>query len=825
MKKQLLLITAMLFSLVSFSQCNYSFVMTDSGNNGWNGNTMSVKQNGVTVATIGSTFTSGAGPVTVPVALQDNQPFELFWNAGGTSPLQVGVTVNNPAGDAVYRKLAGTGTQNSLLFSGVVDCYSSCVKPATVSASNTGETFSTLTWDNSTGASQWEVLVLPATSPSPLLSDVGASVSTNSFLTTGLICNKQYRAYVRTVCDASDSSGWRASATFTTTACSASTAANCLGANSLCGMLGVAFPNTTGVTNQGAMGCLSSTPNPAWFYFSVNSSGSLNLQIEQSTTSDFVQANLDADYILYGPFNEPLTPCNGQLGTSASCSFSAQAVENVNLASVPAGSYYYLMVTNYSNNRGFIRINQTGGTAVLSCDGFKLEAFLDNNSNGVKDSGEMNFLPGQFTYQKNNTGDVHNVVTSTGFLNIIDSQATNMYDFGYQINSDYTSFYSLSTANYNDVSLTSAGVNQINFPVIPTSPYNDVSTYVFEMGQPRPGFTYKNKIVYANNGNQIANGTLTFTKDSALSITSVTQAGTVSTANGFTYDFTNLQPFETRTIEVTMQVPTLPTVQLGDLLTNSVTVSILPTVDAIAGNSTSELITEVIGSYDPNDIMESHGEKIIHAGFASDEYLYYTIRFENTGSASAINVKVNTILDAKLDETSLKMVASSHNFVMDRIGTNINWNFANINLAATSLNPNLSKGYVVYRVKPKPGYAVGDIIPSTASIYFDFNPAIVTNTFNTEFVSQLGVSDFENTAMVFYPNPVKDLLTINLKEGQDAISTITVYDLYGKMVYSKPVGVNESSQVVDLSSLQNGMYLIEVTTKSNFKTIKKLLVE
>lgn len=827
MIRKLLLGVTFLFSAIGFSQCNYSFVMTDSGNNGWNGNTMSVIQNGVTVATIGSTFTAGAGPVTLQLTLQSGEPFELFWNAGGTSPAQIGVTVNNPAGDPVYRKPAGAGTQNSLLFTGTVNCSTSCVKPAVVTASGVGETSATIAWDNTTNASQWEVLVLPSTSLTPTLSDVGSMTAVNSFLATGLVCNKTYRAYVRNSCDASNSSGWRQSAVFTTSVCSASLTSNCLGANMLCGMLGTPFPNTVNVANQGTMGCLFNTPNLTWFYFSVSSPGSLSMVIEHSRTSDFAQSNLDADYVLYGPYNEPLTPCNGQLTQDkiVSCSYSAQAWEQFTLTAEQSGVYYYLGVTNFSNNPGFIRINQVSGAPILDCTGFKLDAFIDSNTNGIKDTGEMNFLPGQFSYQKNNAGDVHHVTTSTGFLNIIDSQATNTYDFGYQINSEYAPFYTLSPANYNDISLTTSGVNLVNFPIVPTSPYNDVSVHVLPMGQPRPGFVYKNRILYTNNGNQMANGTLTFTKDAALSMTAVSQTGTVTTANGFTYAFSNLQPFETRTIEVSMQVPTIPTVELGDLLNNSVSVSLLPLNDAVADNNNSELIAEVIGSYDPNDITESHGEEILHASFTAGEYLYYTIRFENTGNASAINVKVNTVLDAKLDESTLKMVGASHNFVMDRVGANINWDFKNINLPATMQNPNTSKGYVVYRIKPKPGYAVGDIIPGTASIYFDFNPAIVTNTFNTEFVALLGLNEFEDALISIYPNPVADLINVSVKYTKESLSGITVYDLTGKTVLSKSFSSGTTMVTVDMSMVAKGMYLMEIDTESNRKIIKKLLVE
>ena len=60
--------------------------MTDSFGDGWNGATMQVRQNGILVATIGPTFTAGAGPVVVNVPLCSGVPFDLNWNNGGTFP-------------------------------------------------------------------------------------------------------------------------------------------------------------------------------------------------------------------------------------------------------------------------------------------------------------------------------------------------------------------------------------------------------------------------------------------------------------------------------------------------------------------------------------------------------------------------------------------------------------------------------------------------------------------------------------------------------------------------------------------------------------------
>ncbi|MGL2962325.1 DUF7619 domain-containing protein [Flavobacterium sp. RSB2_4_14] len=599
-------------------------------------------------------------------------------------------------------------------------------------------------------------------------------------------------------------------------------ASTCSGANSLCNSLGVPFQNTINAGSTGQAGCLGTTPNQTWFYLPISGAGNINLQITQTS----VNAGLsDVDYVVYGPFSSLSNACSQvSPNTIVSCSYSAAAVEYPVIPNTQPGQYYLLMVTNFSNQSGLITITELSNSiGAIDCSGLRLNAFLDTNNNGTKEAGEPNFPLGQFTYEVNNNGNVHNIISPTGVYNIYDTNASNSYDLSYVIDANYATSYGITTSSYSNVQVViGAGMQIYNFPITVTQPYNDLAVYIVPVNAPRPAFTYQNKIIYTNFGNQtIASGTVTFTKDAAVTITANSQIGTTTTANGFTYNFTNLLPFETREMIVTMQVPNMPTVALGNLLTNSASIEPI-SGDVVPVNNTSSCSQIIIGSYDPNDKMESHGEKILHSSFTSNDYLYYTIRFENTGTASAINVRINDVLDSKLDPNSVRMVSSSHAYVMDRVDNTINWKFDNIQLPPSVTETSIGKGYVMFRVKPKTGYAVGDIIPNTSSIYFDFNPAIITNTFNTEFVQQLGINDFENGDFVFYPNPVSDNITISVKNN-GLITTIAVYDVLGKLIVSEKSTGALSTQMLDLSSVSKGVYLLEVISDSNLKVVKKFV--
>lgn len=462
-------------------------------------------------------------------------------------------------------------------------------------------------------------------------------------------------------------------------------------------------------------------------------------------------------------------------------------------------------------------INDAISTLNLNiADGLKLNAFLDNNTNGVQDPGEINFAQGEFSYSING-GSETNIASNNGQHYIFESNPTNVYHVGYAVNPDIASHYAVSPSSYTNVTVAQgSGITPYNFPIT-VLPYHDLAVYLYNYSAPpRPGFIYQNYLMYTNQGNQAISGTVTFVKDALLTITGTSAAGAVMNANGFTYDFTNLQPHETRFITINMQVPTIPTVALGQLLTNACSIT-LPANDTAPNNNTASFTQPIVGSYDPNDKAESHGAEVVFANFSANDYLTYTIRFENTGTASAINVKVDDVLDAQLDETSVRTIAASHPYVLKRTGAALSWQFDGIDLPpSVDGDPVTGHGYVVFQVKPKPGFALGDVIPNTAHIYFDFNPAIVTNTCTTEFVPFLGVDAFAGGSLEYYPNPTASTVHFSMKNA--VIDTLEITDILGKTLLQKTVQNHDTT--VDLSAFKSGVYFAKLSSGAQEKTVK-----
>lgn len=153
-----------------------------------------------------------------------------------------------------------------------------------------------------------------------------------------------------------------------------STPSTCPTASTVCSLTN--YANTTGVSSLGTIGCLTTSPNPAYFAIQVATSGPINFLLTQSSTPGGAP-NLDVDYAAWGPFPNQAAACTF-IGSSApfaapgigvpvtqqtGCSFSAASTETLNIANAVAGQIYIVLITNFSNNPGYINLTQTNASA------------------------------------------------------------------------------------------------------------------------------------------------------------------------------------------------------------------------------------------------------------------------------------------------------------------------------------------------------------------------------------------------------------------------------------------------------------------------------
>ncbi|WP_338791208.1 BspA family leucine-rich repeat surface protein [Bernardetia sp. MNP-M8] len=148
-------------------------------------------------------------------------------------------------------------------------------------------------------------------------------------------------------------------------------------------------------------------------------------------------------------------------------------------------------------------------------------------------------------------------------------------------------------------------------------------------------------------------------------------------------------------------------------------------------NNLKQYCFPIVNSYDPND-KQVYPQGICDDKFTkrSDLPLTYTIRFQNTGNAPALNVNIVDSLSNLLDRSSLRVVGSSHPMVVDTTANNniINFRFDNINLPDSTSSPELSQGYVIFELDEIAAHTDTSRIENKSYIYFDTNAPIITNT-------------------------------------------------------------------------------------------------
>lgn len=137
----------------------------------------------------------------------------------------------------------------------------------------------------------------------------------------------------------------------------------------------------------------------------------------------------------------------------------------------------------------------------------------------------------------------------------------------------------------------------------------------------------------------------------------------------------------------------------------------------------------VMGSYDPNDkLVRPIGVGEEHCISAKDD-LEYVIRFQNTGNDTAFTVRITDMISPYLDMQTFESGVSSHPYKLEIYDKNVvEWTFSNILLVDSTTNEADSHGFVKFKIQQKEGNEEGTKLENQASIYFDFNEPIITNT-------------------------------------------------------------------------------------------------
>lgn len=353
-----------------------------------------------------------------------------------------------------------------------------------------------------------------------------------------------------------------------------------------------------------------------------------------------------------------------------------------------------------------------------------------------------------------------------------------------------------------------------NFCISPNGVHNDISVVLIPITNAKPGFDSQYKIKYKNKGTHTQSGSLNLAfQDAILDVVSTNPAATTTVLNSLTWSFSNLQPFETREINIVLNVNSsieTPPVNSGDVLRFSASITGL--TDETPTDNNVQVNQIAVNSFDPNDKTCLEGTSISPSIIG--DYVHYMIRFENNGTAIAQNVVVKDVIDSsKFEISTLQFLHSSHTCYTRISNVNrVEFIYQGVNLPFQDAT---NDGYVVFKIKTKNTLAVGNQITNNANIYFDYNAPISTNTATSTFQA-LNTTNFDfGTYFTLSPVPANDFLNITTKT-QVVVTSISVHNLLGQLIQTF---INPAT-TIDISNINSGTYVLKMTTKNGTGSIK-----
>ncbi|WP_338814126.1 BspA family leucine-rich repeat surface protein [Bernardetia sp. Wsw4-3y2] len=337
-------------------------------------------------------------------------------------------------------------------------------------------------------------------------------------------------------------------------------------------------------------------------------------------------------------------------------------------------------------------------------------------------------------------------ISARDFITSLSDNCTDSADISVVFNDTglETRFFDCGTTSIRNISLRIAdrAGNQVIQPVVisPSATNYDFNVNIIA-GTFRPAIASTITVLTNNYSCAPKSGELKVTLPSNVTYNSASITPNRIAGNNLFWDVTDLS-FD-RNFVVRVSVTPNTSLIIGNRVCFAV--HITPEVNDLTRlNNLKNYCFPIVNSYDPND-KQVYPQGICDEKFTkrSDLPLTYTIRFQNTGNAPALNVNIVDSLSTLLDRSSLRVVGTSHPMVVDTTANSsvINFRFDDINLHDSTSSPELSQGYVIFELDEIAAHTDTSRIENKSYIYFDTNAPIITNTVKNTILDVLPLCD------------------------------------------------------------------------------------
>lgn len=142
--------------------------------------------------------------------------------------------------------------------------------------------------------------------------------------------------------------------------------------------------------------------------------------------------------------------------------------------------------------------------------------------------------------------------------------------------------------------------------------------------------------------------------------------------------------------------------------------------------------------------------------------------------------------------------------------------------------PGRSHGAFIFQNKADWNISSREIVPANCALFWDTHRAFVVGDEATEFayvwgsctkIDEVEVSEIDRPNIILSPNPVQSKLYIHAAAD---IKSIEVYDIAGRKVFEKS-GNEKTTEIIDTSSLPDGVYFLFVANTNGQIIIEKLI--
>ncbi len=484
------------------------------------------------------------------------------------------------------------------------------------------------------------------------------------------------------------------------------------------------------------------------------------------------------------------------------------------------GAYTFIGTTDSqidNLNKGVLDIWM--GRFLLDFNKITGKVFVDFDENGIQDGGDV--FANSVGLQTQQSNFELRTDASDGLFNFyvqIGEYTTTVLDFEPYFtvpeNGQVSEFNSLSE------------IDSLEFRLVPAALIPEVAVDLIPRRASRPGFLVPYLLVVTNNGSTTLDGQVNvkFLNDK-MTFVDADKPNLSTDPSMVSFSFSGLKPFQQEKINLNFQMGILGVLNFDEILTFE---SLIPNYagELNTDDNIDTLYQAVVGSYDPNDKTILSKNPITPLEFSQGYKAEYLIRFQNTGTDTAFNIVVADTLSNEHILETFKPISSSHSYRTElEPNGSLQIFFDDILLEDSVRNEPASHGFFMFEMDLKPQIPVDSIVENTAHIYFDFNPAVVTNTTQLKIETPTTSSNNEVISVLnfakIYPNPVSEILKIDLSVERSKEADFSIFDASGKLMQSEKVNLINGRQTVELDcqAFPIGNYILKIFVPEGVKSL------